>query len=65
MNGVNTTTNFLESADILSNELKKRVVDLILEEFNFPFIPDEIERKLYEAIFEVIEVVLTNQLMEC
>lgn len=47
--------------ELLSTLLKQRIIDAILKsELNMEDVPDDLERKLYENILDVLELELQN-----
>ena len=49
----------MNDRDKLTTLLKQRIIDVILKsELNMQNIPDELERKLYENILDVLELEL-------
>ena len=50
-----------EKKEDLSEKIKDRIIDYILKSpLNVDFIPDDIEREMYENIFDVIEETIHN-----
>lgn len=42
--------------------LQQRIIDIILDSpLNIQSIPDDVERKMYEAIFDAIDEVIVNE----
>jgi len=37
------------------DELKEQVIELMLERYNIAMVPDSIERKIYEILFEILK----------
>jgi hypothetical protein len=42
------------SSDV-ATKIKEHVIDFMLKHFNISFIPDSVERELYETLFDLIE----------
>lgn len=48
------------------NQLHAKIIDLILNsELNIELIPDELERKLYESLLEVLQKELVDKRSTC
>jgi hypothetical protein len=51
----------VKNTEILSEEIKKKVIDIIINsDLNIQSIPDDVEREMYNTIFDVLEITLQN-----
>ena len=47
--------------DEVAQDLKSKVISYMLENHNIEFLDDELEKELYEIIFEVLKPILLGQ----
>ena len=58
----NTTINKLICEKLLCDEVKVKVCTLINDSVNIPFINESTEQKVFESIWDIVEVCIREQL---